>query len=196
MSAAVLARSGDWITAGDGLGAFGAALILAVQAHYGAGKATVLQWIWAGVSDPRLPQMSKKEGQQIEPQVTIGRAAARASPGEHPGHATDLSAQPPQPRESGPARHLPSPAPERRAAAAGRCTPRRSRGTLKDGRCRLERLTSEANHLNAVLSPPGGAASAWRPLCRQPGSQALGSVRRTPFWPWLPCSCGSLGDQG
>jgi hypothetical protein len=29
----------------------------------------------------------------------------------------------------------PTPAPERRAAAAGRCTPRRSRGTLKDGRC-------------------------------------------------------------
>jgi len=26
----------------------------------------------------------------------------------------------------------PTPAPERRAAAAGRCTPRRSRGTLKD----------------------------------------------------------------
>jgi hypothetical protein len=32
----------------------------------------------------------------------------------------------------------PTPAPERRAAAAGRCTPRRSRGTLKDGRCRPE----------------------------------------------------------
>jgi hypothetical protein len=31
----------------------------------------------------------------------------------------------------------PTPAPERRAAA-GRCTPRRSRGTLKDGRCRPE----------------------------------------------------------
>jgi hypothetical protein len=31
--AAVLARSGNWITAGDGLGAFGAALILAVQLH-------------------------------------------------------------------------------------------------------------------------------------------------------------------
>ena len=32
----------------------------------------------------------------------------------------------------------PTPAPGRRAAAAGRCTPRRSRGTLKDGRCRPE----------------------------------------------------------
>jgi len=32
----------------------------------------------------------------------------------------------------------PTPAPERRAAAAGRCTPRHSRGTLKDGRRRPE----------------------------------------------------------
>jgi hypothetical protein len=32
----------------------------------------------------------------------------------------------------------PTSAPERRAAAAGRCTPRRSRGTLKDGRRRPE----------------------------------------------------------
>ena len=30
------------------------------------------------------------------------------------------------------------PAPKRRAAAVGRCTPRRSRGTLKDDRCRPE----------------------------------------------------------
>ena len=33
----------------------------------------------------------------------------------------------------------PTPAPQRRAAAAGRCTPRRSRGTLKDGRRRTDR---------------------------------------------------------
>ena len=39
----------------------------------------------------------------------------------------------PQPRESSPAA-TPTPDPERRAAAAGRCTPRRSRGTLKDSR--------------------------------------------------------------
>ena len=44
-----MARSGDWITAGDGLGAFGAAFILPVQVHYGAGKAAVLQWIWEGL---------------------------------------------------------------------------------------------------------------------------------------------------
>ena len=38
----------------------------------------------------------------------------------------------------------PSPAPERRAAAAGRCTPRRSRGTLKDGPRRPERVDNQA----------------------------------------------------
>ena len=32
----------------------------------------------------------------------------------------------------------PNTGPGRRAAAADRCTPRRSRGTLKDGRCRPE----------------------------------------------------------
>ena len=41
-----MARSGDWITAGDGPGAFGAALILAVQAHYEVGKGAAGQWIW------------------------------------------------------------------------------------------------------------------------------------------------------
>ena len=33
----------------------------------------------------------------------------------------------------------PTPDPERRAAAAARYRPRRSRGTLKDGRCRTDR---------------------------------------------------------
>ena len=50
---------------------------------------------------------------------------------------TRAKAQPPQPRESSPALH-PTSAPDRRAAAAGRCRPRRSRGRLKDGRRRPE----------------------------------------------------------
>jgi hypothetical protein len=45
--AAVMARSGDWITAGDGLGAFGVALILTVQVHLRASKTTAGQWIYA-----------------------------------------------------------------------------------------------------------------------------------------------------
>ncbi len=41
--AAVMARPGDKVAAGDGLGAFGAALILSVQMHLWAGGSTVLQ---------------------------------------------------------------------------------------------------------------------------------------------------------
>ena len=46
----------------------------------------------------------------------------------------------------------PSPAPKRRAAAAGRCSPRRSRGTLKDGRRRLERVDSEARSIGLTVA--------------------------------------------
>ena len=42
-----MARSGDDVAAGDGLGAFGAALILAVQTHYKAGRTVALQRIYA-----------------------------------------------------------------------------------------------------------------------------------------------------
>jgi len=47
------------------------------------------------------------------------------------------AARPPQPRESDDAHHHTTGL-GRRAAAAGRCTPRHSRGTLKDGRRRPE----------------------------------------------------------
>ena len=57
----MLARSGNWITAGDGLGAFGAALILAAQVHYGAGKRVVLQWIWAGMILYQLPPIDERQ---------------------------------------------------------------------------------------------------------------------------------------
>jgi len=46
----------------------------------------------------------------------------------------------------------PTSAPERRAAAAGRCTPRRSRGVLKDGRRRPVHLVSAAR-LCSVMPP-------------------------------------------
>jgi hypothetical protein len=56
-----MARSGDWITAGDGPGAFGAALILAVQAHYEVGKGAVLQWIWEGMILSQLPLIDERQ---------------------------------------------------------------------------------------------------------------------------------------
>jgi hypothetical protein len=44
---AVMARPGDEIAAGDGLRAFGAALILSVQMHSWAGRKVAVQWIYA-----------------------------------------------------------------------------------------------------------------------------------------------------
>ena len=57
----MLARSGDWIAAGDGLGAFGAALILAVQLHYRVGKEAVLQWIWEEMILSQLPPINERQ---------------------------------------------------------------------------------------------------------------------------------------
>ena len=62
----MLARSGNWITAGDGLGAFGAALILAVQANYGAGKAAVLQWIYSKQGHSQVDLKADKQDRQIQ----------------------------------------------------------------------------------------------------------------------------------
>jgi hypothetical protein len=62
----VLARSGDWITAGDGLGAFGAAHILAVQAHYGAGKVALLQWICSKQGHSQVDLKADKQDRQIQ----------------------------------------------------------------------------------------------------------------------------------
>ena len=56
-----MARSGDWVTACDGLEAFGAALILAVQVHYEAGKAAVLQWIWEEMILSQLPPINERK---------------------------------------------------------------------------------------------------------------------------------------
>jgi hypothetical protein len=39
--------SEDFVAAGDGLGAFGAALILPVQTHQAAGRVAAGQWIYA-----------------------------------------------------------------------------------------------------------------------------------------------------
>ncbi|PZV04167.1 MAG: hypothetical protein DCF23_07015 [Cyanobium sp.] len=71
-----MARPGDEVAAGDGLGAFGVAFILPVQAHYESSNLAVLQSIWGGVSDLSPPQMSKKKEQRIEPRMTTGHAAA------------------------------------------------------------------------------------------------------------------------
>jgi hypothetical protein len=67
-------------------------------------------------------------------------------------------------------------APERRAAAAGRCTPLRSRGTLKDGRCRPE---------------PGGVCRALR-HDRQQGRCRGSRTIRADRYPGAPDTSGQL----
>jgi hypothetical protein len=124
--------------AGDGLVALSATLILPVQTHWAAGRAVAGQWIYAKQSHAATDRKGDKQARQIQP--------LNAQPAAQPCEETWGLASTP----TGWRRHrhrsrgratLPAtltPAPERRAAAAGRCRPRPSRGTMKDGRCRTE----------------------------------------------------------
>ena len=83
-----------------------------------------------------------------------GRAVARGALGHQPspinaGECPATAAAGGRPSPPSPN----TPAPARRAAAAGRCTPRRSRGTLKDGRRRPE--------------PCGGCSASRQSLCKK-----------------------------
>jgi len=64
--AAVMARPGDEIAAGDGLEAFGAALILPVQVHFLAGKSAAGQWICAKQGHSQVDLKADKQGHQIQ----------------------------------------------------------------------------------------------------------------------------------
>ena len=59
--------SENFVAAGDGLVAFGAALILPVQTHYEAGRAAAGQWICAKQSHPLMDRRADKQGHQIQP---------------------------------------------------------------------------------------------------------------------------------
>jgi hypothetical protein len=56
--------SRDFVAAGDGLVAFGAALILSVQAHWQLTRVTVLQWICPGKSLAWMPPLDEKQKPQ------------------------------------------------------------------------------------------------------------------------------------
>jgi len=58
--------SEDFVAAGDGLVAFGAALILPVQTHCRTGRPTAGQWIYAKQSHPLMDQKADKQGHQIQ----------------------------------------------------------------------------------------------------------------------------------
>jgi hypothetical protein len=64
--AAVMARSGDEVAAGDGLRAFGAAFILPVQMHFRAGRSTVVQWIYRKQSHAQVDLEADKQTRQIQ----------------------------------------------------------------------------------------------------------------------------------
>jgi hypothetical protein len=58
--------SENFVAAGDGLVAFGAALILPVQMHYKAGRAAAGQWICANQSHPLMDRRADKQDSQIQ----------------------------------------------------------------------------------------------------------------------------------
>ena len=78
----------------------------------------------------------------------------------------------------------PTPAPERRAAAAGRCTPRRSRGTLKDGRRRPQHL-AERRATGASQTVTRRKCALWAPVDK------LGSMITKP----LPFRAQTINEE-
>jgi hypothetical protein len=58
--------SGNFVAAGDGLGAVGAALILPVQAHQTASRMAAGQWIYAKQSHALIDRKADKQDQQIQ----------------------------------------------------------------------------------------------------------------------------------
>ena len=65
--AAVMARPGDEVAAGDGLGAFGVALILPVQVHFVAGRVAAGQGICTKQSHPLADLKTDQQDRQIWP---------------------------------------------------------------------------------------------------------------------------------
>jgi ATP:corrinoid adenosyltransferase len=60
-----MARSGDEVAAGDGLGAFGAALILPVQMHCRGSRTTAMQWIYEKLSFIEQSRLGENQDHQI-----------------------------------------------------------------------------------------------------------------------------------
>jgi hypothetical protein len=58
--------SEDFVAAGDGLGAFGAALILPVQMHCEAARVAAGQWIYAKRRHPLMDRKADKQTRQIQ----------------------------------------------------------------------------------------------------------------------------------
>ncbi len=114
-----MARPGDEVAAGDGLVAFGAALILPVQMHFLAGKAAAGQWICTKRGHSRRGPKADKQDRQIQhridPLAAQPRVETWAAPQPLAASSCSTTAAA---GEQLPA--TPTPAPERRAAVADR----------------------------------------------------------------------------
>jgi hypothetical protein len=193
----VLARSGDWIAAGDGLGAFGAALILAVQVHLLARRITAGQWIYAKPGHARRDLQLRSSSTRFSSEYPTGRAVARGNLGPSPSSSTLAKAQPPHSREDSHAcTSYTGPGAEGGGGWPMQATAQPWHAQGRPLLAGAPHQRSQPNRLNSVFSTPSGVGNSWRSLCGQPGAQALGSVRRTPSWPWRSCSRESRRDRG
>ena len=68
--AAEMARPGDEVAAGDGLGAVGVALILPVQVHFIAGREAAGQWICTKQGHSQVDLKADKQDRQIQHRTT------------------------------------------------------------------------------------------------------------------------------
>jgi hypothetical protein len=64
--AAVMARPGDEVAAGDGLKTFGATFILAVQMHLEVGESSAVQWIHRKQSHAQVDLKADKQDHRIQ----------------------------------------------------------------------------------------------------------------------------------
>ena len=143
----MLARSGDWIAAGDGLEAFGAALILAVQVHLWTGRITAGQWIYANPGPALRDLQLISIPTRFSSEYPTGRAAARGKLGTFPINAGECPA----------------------TAAAGKwpCLPPPHHRPRSGGR----RWLSDVSHGNAVASSrqPATPGAPIGVTCSAPG---------------------------
>jgi hypothetical protein len=141
-----MARSGDDVATGDGLGAFGAALILPVRMHCKPGKTAAGQWIQAKRSHLPAGLNIHQGNDQIWPR-TINRPHSRARRALQSGPSLIHSSRhrslaAPQPR-AWPA--APCPTTAAAEGGGGRLTSATAQPwQVRDGRRRPEQLVSAA----------------------------------------------------
>jgi hypothetical protein len=167
-----MARSGDWITAGDGLGAFGAALILTVQTHCRTAKITAGQRIYAKQRHARRDLQLINRPARFSSEYPTGRAAARGNLEPSPSPSTRAKARPPQPRESCPARH-----------------PTTGPGAEGGGGWPMQ-ATAQPWHAEGRPLPTAAEIAVTRELQKKGGRKP--PELKSPRWwsPWRPAACG------